>query len=406
MIRFKLATLGLVGIAGPLLAQFPPPQRQQPSQLPAAPQILPPGVTSPNQATIDNLPPGEPTLQLPQNEAFLKVDTATLGVRRQNESWMLYAGNAILHDFGNRQSDADDALNALRIVKPTEWSAIGSPRAAVEYGLTNGKPLAVTTALKLSQSIDIKSVRAEQVRGAWVVRDDDAIHLNFGAAKVDAEQAAGVCRKYGFNRIGYVGHPNPAMAYFYAAPVGANPAKPNGAMAALAAAAQEQNLTRTGIPVPGLGFVGERLVIDARKVEVRKDRGEWVLAHGPDVLTHFGQSEWSARDALKVVQDCRFTEFCKFGTAGVTFFLIHGQAPTKVPFACQGSKFTTTTLAVRPMEGKWAIYDGAGRMVFPAGTQQEGEQLVKLMQMFQFDQVCQVGLSPRASLKFLAKTGR
>jgi len=312
-----------------------------------------------------------------------------------------------LHDFGNRQSDADDAVNMFRILKPTEWGVIGSSRPVVEYGLTNGKPLAVTTSMKLSQPVDIKSVRAEQVRGVWVLRDDNSIYLNFGVAKAEAEQAAGVCRKYGFNHIGYVGYPNPAMAYFFAMPVAVNSNnKPNSAITALAAAAQEQNLTRTGIPVPGLGFVGERLVIDPRKVEIRKDRGEWVLAHGPDVLTRFGQSEWSARDALKVVQDCRFTEFCKFGTAGVTFFLINGHAPTKVPFSAQGSQFTPATLAVRPMEGKWGVYDGAGRVLFPAGTQQEGEQLVKLMQMFQFDQVCQVGLSPRASLKFLAKTGR
>jgi len=406
MVRFKLAVLGLVGIAGTLFAQFPPPsQGQQPVQAPAPPQFLPTGIL-PSQAPENNLTPGDPTVQLPLKESFFKLDPVTISVRRQNESWMLYAGPLALRDLGNRPSDAEDMLAMFRALKPTEWAIIGTPRAVVEYGLTNGKPFAVMGTMKLSQPLDLKSVRVENVRGAWVVRDDENIHLNCGSTRADAEQAAGVCRKYGFNRIGYVGHPQPVMAYLYAAPVSTAPAKPNAAIAAVAASAQEQNLGRTGIPVPGLGFVGERLVIDARKVEVRKDRGDWVLAHGPDVLTRFGASEWSARDALKVVQDCRFTEFCRFGTAGVTFFLINGQAPTKVPFSVQGSKFANATLTVRPMEGKYGVFEGGGRMLFPAGTKEEGEQLVKLLQMFQFDQFCQVGLSPRASLKFLAKSGR
>lgn len=252
--------------------------------------------------------------------------------------------------------------------------------------------------------VDLKEVRADSVRGAWVLRDAGNILLNFGPDRAGAEQAAAVCRRYGFNRVGLVGFPAPKFAYLFAAPV-AGADRPAGAdpSAALVAAAQEQHLTRTGVPVPGAGFVGERLVIDHRKAEVRKDRSEWVLAHGPDVLVRFGASEWAARDALKVVQDLRATEFCT--VAGVTFLLVNGAAPTRVPFAAQGSRFSPAGLQVRPADARFAVYDGAGRQLFVVGTKEEGEQLVQVIRAFQFDQTAQVGLSPRASLRFLAKTG-
>src|SRR5205823_6177525 len=149
-------------------------------------------------------------------------------------------------------------------------------------------------------------------------------------------------------------------------------------------AAQEQALTRTGVPVPGLGFVGERIVIDARQVEVRKERADYVLAHGPDVLAKFGANEWAAQDALRVVKDARFTEFCRVGE--LTFFLAGGKAPTRVPFSAQGARFTPAALKVQPADGRWGVYD-TGRLIVPAASKEEGEQMVRVIQAYQFDQV-------------------
>jgi hypothetical protein len=342
---------------------------------------------------------------LPHREDLRPIDHPTVTVRRQNESWQLWAGRSLMRDFGPDRAAAEEALRTIRGLRPTEWATIGTARPVVDYALTNGKPATWAPNPKWSVPVDLKSVRAVSVRGAWVVQDDENIILNFGTDRPGAEQAAAVARRYGFNRVGMVGFPTPAMAYFYAAPVLAQQNKGPDPTAALARAAQENQLTRTGVAVPGVGFVGERLTIDARKVEVRKDRGEFVLAHGTDVLARFGQSEWAARDALKVVRDCRFTEFCTVGP-GATFFLVNGAAPTRVPFSVQGTKFDPQQVKARPLDGRWGVFEGSGKMLFPAATKEEAEQLVRVVQAYQFDQLCQVGLSPRASLKFLAKTGR
>src|SRR5690606_921243 len=110
---------------------------------------------------------------------------------------------------------AEDAKQIVRDLRPTEWGTIGQKRTVVEYGLTNGEAPTWTPHPKWSLRIDLASVRAEQVRGAWVMRDDANIFLNFGTEQVEAEQASLVCRRYGFNHIGLVGFPTPLMSYFY-----------------------------------------------------------------------------------------------------------------------------------------------------------------------------------------------
>jgi hypothetical protein len=390
------SALGVLVLTGPLAAQVPPPQ-------PLPPTVAPQPLLGPTTGGAPDVNPGVP---LPQREVLVKFDRATATARRFHDSTQVWVGGVMFRDFGRDHAAAEEAARAIRDLRPTEWGVIGGTRPVVEYGLFDGKAPVTRPDPKWSQPIDLASVRAENVRGTWVLADDGNILLNFGPAKADAEMAAAVCRKYGFNRIGFVSFPTPVMSYFYyqpSLPGGKAAADPT---AALARAAQEQALTRTGIPVPGVGFVGEKVAIDPRKVEVRRDKGEYVLAHGADVLGRFGANEWTARDALKVVQDGRYTEFCKVGTSGVSFFLVNGQPPTKVPLSAQGSRFDPAGLKVRPADGRYGVFEDRGRMILPAATQEEGEQLVKVVQAFGFDQVCQVGLSSRASLKFLAKTGR
>jgi hypothetical protein len=153
--------------------------------------------------------------------------------------------------------------------------------------------------------------------------------------------------------------------------------------------------------VPGVGYFGVSLKFDPRKLEVRKEGYEWIVASGSDVLGRFGAGEFTAREALRVIQDCRFNEHCT--AAGVTFFLASGQAPKRVPYSVQGRRFDLDTLRVRQFSDRWAVTE-SGRHLFDVGDAGEGESLIRLLKHFRFDQMCQVGTSPSASMKFLART--
>ena len=73
------------------------------------------------------------------------------------------------------------------------------------------------------------------------------------------------------------------------------------------------------------------------------------------MIGRFGPSEFAARDALRAIQDSRFNEFCMVGSAGVTFFLVDGKAPTRVPYHVQGRRFDPNALKVAKHGEKWAI---------------------------------------------------
>jgi len=393
--RFGPAAIAALLLVRTLAAQQAVPLR--PATGPTPPQPLPPAVTQlPGEA--------QPEARLPREEEWQAINPQTVRVLRTNGSWQVYVGPAPFRDFGNDADAAREVARVLRDLHVTRWTAIGTDRPVVEYGLTVnevGRPDVPRPGVFPGRAagIDLRTVRAEQVRGVWCLRDDANILLNFGPHRADAKQAAAVVRKYGFNRLGMVGRADPVLTYFFAQ-LEVGPAAP----AAGLPGAQEMALTRTGIEVPGVGYVGEKVAIDPRGVEVRRERGEYVLASGREVIGRFGGSEWAARDAVRVVQEIGATEFCRFGTAGVTFFLVNGQAPRQAPFFTQGLRFNPAGLRVREMAGKWWVYDGVGRSLFPAGSPEEAQQLVSLVKAYGFDQLCQVGTSPRATLKFLAKS--
>lgn len=415
----------------PRAPYFPPASRISTPGEPREPRLLPigPGMTpaygpsptvnpsnlqtpqplqNPSEIQSPSSQKADPSVKLPQPENLLKVDSAAMTLRRGIGSCELWAGRVLLHDFGRADRDAEEAIRVFRTCRPTEWGRIGSPRPIVEYGLTAGEAPQVPPNAKNAIPIDRQTVQAELVRGAWVLRDQHNILLNFGPIRADAEQAAAVVKRYGFNRLGRIGAPDAvSMSYFYTVQtLESAPEKPNPA-ASLVRLAQEQNLTRTGVDVPGVGYVGERLVLDLNKLEVRKSQNEWVLAHGPDVLGRFGYSELTARNALRVVKDGHFTEFCRIGNPGVTFYLVNGQPPQKVPFDAQGMRFDPTRITIQDLRtGSWAVCDGTGRTILSAASREDAEQVAGVLRAYKFDQLCRVGMSPKASMIFFARVGR
>lgn len=400
-VRSLVAGVGIALAAGPAAAQPAPFTPAQPRTLPtpltpAVPQtpalpVAPPSVVAPPTQLA----------ALPYPENVTPLDPGLLMPRRTATGWQVANGTRVFREVGDDEAAAKEVVRVLREQRPTDWVVVGAGRPVVEYGLQNGRAALLSSGPRHVVAVDLKSVRVDAVRGVWVVRDDATIHLNCGLHRPDAEQAAAAIRRYGFNRLGVIGtNPAaPAMTLLFAAfdtDSGAAPTVPP-----LSAALQEHSLTRVGIPVPGVGYFGEMVRIDPRRVEARRDGTEWVVASGPEVLARFGPAEFTARDAARVIADGRFTEFCKAG--GQTFFLVNGRAPTRVPFSAVGRRFDPTALRAAPAGGRWAVTE-SGRQLLDAADQAEAEGLIRLVRHYGFDTLCQVGSPPRAGLAFMAKS--
>lgn len=452
--RKRIAAVGLGVILG---ANFANAQQPQPIPFPLAP--LPPVANTPGSLpfpaspttpgllpqTLLPKPPafapaGPPvanspgslmagTPELPQTEQKVALSTRDVSVKRVVGGWEVWAGPKVLRNTGDSEANARDVARVLRDLRPTEWVVIGSGKPVIEYGLTNGRPAvagvqpepkdggnvgqaggfapqATGAGPKFVQPIDLRTTRVEAIRGVWCVRDDNNILLNFGTDRGGADQASAVIQKYGFNRVGVVGTPaQPVMSYLFVS-LDQVPQQPGGAALMTA---QIDSLTRTGIPIPGVGFTGEMVKIEPRKVEVRKDGAEWVVACGPEVLGRFGPTEWAAREAARAVQDAKFTEFCKLGGAsGLTFFLTDGKPPKRAPYNAQGRTFDPAALKVQEVNQKWVVTD-AGKHLFDVGSAQEGETVVRVLKAYGFDQTAHLtagGGGMKAGITFLVKNGR
>ncbi len=356
-----------------------------------------------------------------------------VAVKRVVGGWEVWAGQHVLRNTGDNETGARDVARVMRELRPTEWITVGATKPVVEYGLTNGRPAVSgtppveskdskdgnfgsvanasgttlqmgATAAQFVQQIDLRSTRVEAIRGVWCVRDENNILLNFGTDKGGAEQASAAIQKYGFNRMGVVGTPTqPVMSYLFVS-LEQPKAVPGGQ---LMLSAQIDALSRTGIPIPGVGFTGEMVKLDPNKVEARKDGAEWVVAFGPEVLGRFGPTEWSAREAARAIRDAKFTEFCKLGgSTGVTFFLTNEKPPTRAPFNAQGRNFDPAALKVQQINSKWAVTD-AGRQVFEVASAQEGETIVRVMKAYGFDQTAHLSAGgSKGGISFLVKSTR
>ncbi len=394
--------------------------------------MLPPALrkqsTEPSRVNATSSPGTEIPLPHPENK--LRLNVMDVQVKRAPGTWHLCVGQKVLRDLGDNETNARDVARVLRDLRPTEWVTIGKGKPVVEYGLTNGRPaMAAATpdskdqqkpesgvgsasytgpivtgaGAKIVLPIDMLSARVEPIRGAWCVRDDSTLFFNFGTDKSGAEQAVAVIHKYGFNRVGIVGSPTqPTMSYFFAS---TDREKPKPFAGQVLFNAQVDAMTHTGIPIPGVGFTGEMVKINPRKVEARKVGFQWVVASGAEVLGNFGATEWAAREAARNIRDANYTEFCKIGgQSNLTFFLHNGKPPTRAPFSALGKGFNPNGLKVTQINGKWSVTD-AGKPILAVGSAQEGEVIARVLKAYGFDQIAHLGVGiPKGGITFLVKT--
>ena len=86
----------------------------------------------------------------------------------------------------------------------------------------------------------------------------------------------------------------------------------------------------------------------------------------------------------------------------LTFFLVDGKAPSRVPYHVQGRRFDPNTLKVAKSGETWSITEN-NRQLSPCANAEEGETLVRVLKHFQFDQLCHLGPSPKVGVSFFAK---
>jgi hypothetical protein len=337
-------------------------------------------------------------------EELVSFEPSDIQATQVEGRWKLQTRAVTLKDFG---ADRASALEAARIVRDLGFNQFGTVPGAqpsFEYWLTEGKaPRSLNSRITILP-IAARAIHAESVGGAWVLSDGTKALYDFGADADAAKRAAIVFWKYGFNEVGLVGAPRPAMYYplFDARQAALEKASPMPPSSPLGVAG---DVARTSLLLPGNIYAGAKSPFDVKKLEtIRTKTGEWTLTYAGDVLARFGSVESSARGAMKFLQDVHANEIVHIGEGGFPFFLVDGQPIHGDPLGVTKTVFRGDRLKVQKVRETWWLFDDI-RPLVEIGSKADAELMLRVIRQYDLKCLCLFGRPELGGLRLLT-TGR
>ncbi len=222
------------------------------------------------------------------NPAVYDMAISSLGVSA-SEILMVAAHNYDLH------AASKQGLRTAFVGRPTELGPGGSPGngpdPSFDFNATSLIDLAEQLGAYLVTTpddclpLDPHALQVRQIDGQWTIVDGDQQVLAFGASEANAERAKAVIVHYGFDRICFVGRPDPPMMYFTIGGIG-----PSGAM-------------------PG----EDAVAFDLAGVVAQQVAGSWIVTDGASRMLDFGTSKANAVHAVTIIKRYGFTHQCFVG---------------------------------------------------------------------------------------------
>ena len=251
----------------------------------------------------------------------------------RDSRWQLVAGNVFLKDFGRYETEGREVLRVVRDLHLNSRTTLGCRSRSWNTGCATARRRTATLP-SCTRCPSIRRPCAEQVQGQWCVHDGNRILFNFGAQGEACRQALTVIQRYGFTHIGYVGQVAPVMLVFLSNPPDiqvkpvnaqshngfsdihfpnflgnkdAAPNAPNGQPNQMPQVPsqplnpqpgmplhQPGSLTPAGFRLPGTE-AADRVSIDARSLQVRRDGNDWRLTMGNHIVASFGPDQTDAQ---------------------------------------------------------------------------------------------------------------
>jgi hypothetical protein len=365
------------------------------------------------------------------NENLTTFDPRFAELAWQTDHWELVCLGKLVKRFDNRQLEAQEAARIIRELGLTQHGTIGSPRPVMEYWLIDGRPPSGTTSNLQVLAFDPAALVVQEVRGRWCVCDARRVYFNFGSHADDAQRCLDVILRHGFNQVGFVGQPLPAMIYFLAsrsdedenvaaAPRHVAPPSPKVRVAGSAEAdprIPSTRLTATAQPrvplssatyslLPDPAALAERVPFDWRQVRVRRENGEWQLNLGGHTLARFGDHERDAYLALTAIQHYRFTEQALVGkpTPRFSYFLVNGQAPRGLMHGVDSVPFRPERLVVQPVGRDYVLTEDGRQLLNLGDRSEDARATLQAIHRLKCDRLCRIGAPQSGGMTFFVRT--
>jgi len=117
-------------------------------------------------------------------------------------------------DFDNNEAEARKALEIIKHYGMNSQCFVGRPDPSMEYYLVNGQTPTGYFSGEDCISFNQATIEVKQVNNRWKIVDGYHSILDFETKEDEARTAFNIIKKYEFNRICFVGRPDPSMTYF------------------------------------------------------------------------------------------------------------------------------------------------------------------------------------------------
>lgn len=147
-------------------------------------------------------------------EDCLSMNYNTIRIEKINSSWKIVEGSSWLLDFGSSVYNAIQAYKIIKHYKFTSQCFVGRPGPSMKYFLSGGKAPAGPFIGEDSIGFNPSAIIVKKINGRWKIVEGSHWIMDFGGSEAEALKSFSIIQKYGFNRICFVGRPNPPMVYF------------------------------------------------------------------------------------------------------------------------------------------------------------------------------------------------
>jgi hypothetical protein len=147
------------------------------------------------------------------SEDCVAFNPAAATITKIDDRWKIVDGSHRLFDFATSETKATRSLEIIRHYGMNQSCFVGGPRSAFSYLLVSGSAPAGALAGEDCISFNPNNLEVTEIGGRWGIVEGNHRLFDFGGNRAEAEQAAGVIRKYGFTRNCYVGRPGPSFTY-------------------------------------------------------------------------------------------------------------------------------------------------------------------------------------------------
>lgn len=153
------------------------------------------------------------TAQQAVREDCVSFNPNTSKVAKIQGNYKIVDGSHWLFDFGNKKSEARQALKIIKHYRMNQSCFVGRPDPSFQYMLSSGRAPAGRFSGEDSVSFIPNTTVVKKINGRWKIVDGSHWIFDFGNKKSEAKQALAIIKKYGFKNSCFVGRPDPSFEY-------------------------------------------------------------------------------------------------------------------------------------------------------------------------------------------------